>query len=130
MVGVHVHWTGPFLVVADRSGINIALPRIAKEFGADLPAAQWIALGYILVISIMVTSIMYMPMGRLSDIIGRKAAYMGGFVVFITGALVGGNADAFPVIVVAKLIQGVGVAGIEANGMAMIADIIPSRERG
>lgn len=116
---------GLFLVVADQSGINIALPRIAEEFGADLPAAQWIALGYILV-----TSIMYMPVGRLSDIIGRKAVYMGGFVVFILGALVGGTAEAFPVIVVAKLVQGIGVAGIEANGMAMVADIFPERERG
>ncbi|MCI0869522.1 MAG: MFS transporter [Chloroflexi bacterium] len=116
---------GLFLVVADQSGINIALPSIAEEFGADLPTAQWIALGYILV-----TSIMYMPVGRLSDIVGRKAVYMGGFVVFVAGALVGGTAEAFPVIVVAKLVQGVGVAGIEANGMAMVADIFPERERG
>jgi len=116
---------GLFLVVADQSGINIALPRIAEEFGADLPTAQWIALGYILV-----TSITYMPLGRLSDIVGRKAVYMGGFAVFITGALVGGTAEAFPVIVAAKLVQGIGVAGIEANGMAMVADIFPERERG
>lgn len=116
---------GLFLVVADQSGINIALPRIAEEFGADLPKAQWIALGYILV-----TSIMYMPMGRLSDIVGRKAVFLGGFVVFITGALVGGTAGAFPVIVAAKLVQGIGVAGIEANGMAMVADIFPAKERG
>ena len=116
---------GMFLVVADQSGINIALPRIAEEFGADLPSAQWIALGYILV-----TSIMYMPVGRLSDIVGRKYVFMGGFVVFITGALVGATAESFPVIIAAKLVQGVGVAGIEANGMAMVADIFPARERG
>ena len=116
---------GLFLVVADQSGINIALPRIADEFGADLPAAQWIALGYILV-----TSIMYMPVGRLSDIIGRKAVYVGGFVIFIAGALVGGTADALTVVIAAKLVQGIGVAGIEANGMAMVADIFPERERG
>lgn len=116
---------GLFLTVTDQSGISIALPRIAESFGADIPTAQWIALGFILS-----TSVMFMPVGRLSDIIGRTYVYIIGFVVFVAGAALGGTAQAFPVLVAAKIIQGVGVAGIEANGMAMVADIFPERERG
>ena len=116
---------GLYLTVTDQSGINIALPRIAQHFGADLPSAQWIALGFTLS-----TSVMFMPVGRLSDIFGRTHVFMLGFVVFVVGAALGGSAVAFPVLIAAKIVQGVGVAGIEANGMAMVADIFPEKERG
>ena len=116
---------GLFLTVTDQSGINIALPRIAEHFEADLPSAQWIALGFTLS-----TSVMFMPVGRLSDIFGRTQVFMLGFAVFVAAAALGGTAVAFPVLIVAKIIQGIGVAGIEANGMAMVADIFPEKERG
>ena len=116
---------GLFLTVTDQSGVNIALPRIAEHFGADLPAAQWIALGFTLS-----TSVMFMPVGRLSDIFGRSQVFMVGFAIFVTAATIGGTAVAFPMLIAAKLLQGIGVAGIEANGMAMVADIFPERERG
>jgi EmrB/QacA subfamily drug resistance transporter len=116
---------GLFLTVTDQSGINIALPRIAEHFGADLPSAQWIALGFTLS-----TSVMFMPVGRLSDIFGRTQVFMLGFAVFVAAAALGGTAVAFPALIVAKIIQGIGVAGIEANGMAMVADIFPEKERG
>ncbi|MYC06395.1 MAG: MFS transporter [Chloroflexi bacterium] len=116
---------GLFLTVTDQSGVNIALPRIAEHFGADLPAAQWIALGFTLS-----TSVMFMPVGRLSDIFGRSHVFMVGFAIFVAAATIGGTAVAFPMLIAAKLLQGIGVAGIEANGMAMVADIFPERERG
>ena len=116
---------GLFLTVTDQSGVNIALPRIAEHFGADLPTAQWIALGFTLS-----TSVMFMPVGRLSDIFGRTQVFMVGFGVFVAAALLGGTAVAFPMLIAAKLLQGIGVAGIEANGMAMVADIFPEKERG
>ena len=116
---------GLFLTVTDQSGVNIALPRIAQHFGADLPTAQWIALGFTLS-----TSVMFMPVGRLSDIFGRAHIFMLGFGVFVVAAVLGGTAVAFPVLIAAKLLQGIGVAGIEANGMAMVADIFPEKERG
>ena len=116
---------GLFLTVTDQSGVNIALPRIAEHFGADLPSAQWIALGFTLS-----TSVMFMPVGRLSDIFGRTHVFMLGFGVFVVAAAIGGTAIAFPVLIAAKIIQGIGVAGIEANGMAMVADIFPEKERG
>ena len=116
---------GLFLTVMDQSGVNIALPSIAEHFSADIPTVQWITLGYVLA-----TSALFMPMGRISDIVGRKYVYMGGFVVFVAAAAVGGSAETFPVLVASKIVQGIGSAGIQANGMAMVADIFPERERG
>ena len=116
---------GLFLTVMDQTGVNIALPRIAEHFSADIPTVQWITLGYILA-----TSALFMPMGRISDIVGRKYVYMGGFVVFVAAAAVGGSAETLNVVVASKIVQGIGSAGIQANGMAMVADIFPERERG
>ena len=116
---------GLFLTVMDQSGVNIALPSIADHFSADIPTVQWITLGYVLA-----TSAMFMPMGRISDIVGRKYVYMGGFVVFVAAAAVGGSSESLAMVVGSKIVQGIGSAGIQANGMAMVADIFPERERG
>ena len=116
---------GLFVTVLDQTGVNIALPRIAEHFSVNIPTVQWITLGYVLS-----TSALLMPMGRLSDIVGRKRVYMAGFVLFIGAAALGGTGNALLVLIVAKVIQGIGSAAIQANGMAMITDVFPKRERG
>ena len=116
---------GLFMTVMDQSGVNIALPRIADHFSADIPTVQWITLGYVLS-----TSAMLMPMGRLSDIVGRKRVFVFGLLIFMGAAALGGSARVYLVLISAKLIQGIGAAAIQANGMAMITAAFPDRERG
>ena len=116
---------GMFLTVMDQTGVNIALPRIAEHFSADIPAVQWITLSYVLS-----TSAMLMPMGRLSDMVGRKPVYVVGFLVFIGAAALGGFSSTLIGLIAAKIVQGVGAAAIQANGMAMILEVFPDRERG
>ena len=91
---------GLFLAVADQSSISIALPSISEHFNADIPTAQWITLVYILS-----TSALFMPAGRLSDMIGRKYVYMGGFVFFVIGAFIGGTAQSFPLLMLQRLFR-------------------------
>ena len=109
----------------DQSGMNIALPKVAEDFDADLPTVQWITLSYILSISALL-----MPLGRLADIVGRRRIYLAGFLVFIGGGVIGGTAPSFPVLLIAKIVQGVGSAGIQANGLAIVIEAFPDRERG
>ena len=70
--------TGIFLTVMDQSGVNLAVPRIAERFVLDIPTAQWIVLGYVLS-----TSALLLPMGRVSDMLGRERVFMSGLVGFI-----------------------------------------------
>ena len=116
---------GLFLTVMDQSGVNIALPTISDAYGTDLPTTQWISLAYILC-----TSALLMPMGRLSDMVGRKIVYMAGFSIFVVGAAFGGLGQSFGMLVAAKIIQGVGSAAIQGNGMAMITEIFSENEHG
>ncbi|MFQ5933063.1 MAG: MFS transporter [Dehalococcoidia bacterium] len=116
---------GLFVAVMDQSGTNIALPKIAEHFSKDIPTVQWITLSYILSISAML-----MPLGRLADILGRRRVYIVGFLVFVGAATIGGTAQAFPVVIVAKIVQGIGSAGVQANGLAMVTEAFPQKERG
>ena len=129
---VHYKWwaygaiaTGLFLTVMDQSGVNLAVPRIAEGFALDIPTAQWIVLGYILS-----TSALLLPMGRVSDMLGRERVFMSGLAGFMSLGAVGGVSQSFPALIVAKALQGCAAAAIQANGMAMIMDVFPRDERG
>ena len=116
---------GMLINVMDQSGINIALPQIADEFSADIPTVQWLSLGYTLA-----TSAMLMPMGKLSDMIGRKRVYLGGFFFFVVLAVVGGLSQSLGVLIAAKIVQGLASAGVQANSMALITEVFPDNQRG
>ncbi|PKB64100.1 MAG: hypothetical protein BZY80_04190 [SAR202 cluster bacterium Io17-Chloro-G2] len=116
---------GTFMAVASNSGLIIALPSIAAYFHADLPAVQWVILGETLTVSALL-----LPMGRLSDILGRKRVYITGFAGFIAAAGLAGVANDLQILILAKVLQGAGSAMIQANGAAMIISVFPGRERG
>ena len=116
---------GMFATVVDQSGVIIAVPKIADRFALDIPTAQWINL-----IFILSTSALIMPLGRLSDILGGKRVYMGSIFIFVVGAIASGTAVAFPVLLVTRAFQGIGVAGVSATSMAIMTSVFPERERG
>ena len=116
---------GIVTTVVDQSSVNVALPTIANHFNADLPSVQWVTAGYILT-----TSVLLLPMGRLSDVLGRKRVFVMGFLVFMLSALLAGSANSLLVIIVAKVFQGVGSAMIQATSMAIIISAFGSHQRG
>jgi EmrB/QacA subfamily drug resistance transporter len=117
--------SGAFLTVADQTGTNIALPRISEDLGVDIPAAQWIYLLYTLCISALL-----LPMGRISDLFGRRFIYCLGLSIFSLGAFVAYVSPALSILITAKGMQGVGAAMVQANGMALMAEAFSDRQRG
>ncbi len=116
---------GTFTSVADFGSLNVTMPTIAERFGTDLPTAQWVLIGYALAISALL-----LPMGRLSDIIGRKRVYITGFVIFIVGGLFAGTSDSILTLIMFKALQGVGASMTQGTGMAMVLSSFPDKERG
>jgi EmrB/QacA subfamily drug resistance transporter len=116
---------GAFVSVLDQTGVSLALPELATHFSATIPVVQWVALGYILV-----TGALLIPMGRLSDLIGRKRVYVLGFVIFTLAALAAGLSPSLTAVISFRIIQGIGAAMIQANGMAIALSVYPSEERG
>ena len=107
------------------SSAIVALPSVALHFNTDLPTVQWIILA-----EVLATSALMLPMGRLSDIIGRKQVYMGGLVAFAVGGGLAAMAPNMAVMIIAMAIQGCGAAMIQGIGMALVASLFPANERG
>ena len=113
-----------FVTVSDQTGTTLALPRIGHEFSADIPTVQWLYLVYTLFISALL-----LPMGKLSDTLGRRRIYILGLTVFSAGAVMAYFGQELHLLLVAKAIQGIGAAMIQANGLALMAEAFPNRQR-
>ena len=115
---------GTFVSVLDQTGVTLALPLMARHFQATIPHVQWVALGYILA-----TGSLLLPAGRLSDMIGRKVVYVGGFGVFVVAATLAALSPSLITVIMFRMLQGVGSAMIQANGMAILTTTFPARDR-
>ena len=116
---------GVFITGASQGSAVVILPSIARHFSADLPSVQWVMLG-----NILTTSVLLLPMGRLSDIIDRKRVYSAGIAIFVVASALAGFAPSLMVLITARIFQGIGSAMIQANMTAMIISIFPESERG
>ena len=116
---------GTFITVLDQSATAIVTPKIAEEFASNIPTAQWLAIGYMLSVSALM-----MPAGALSDLIGRKTAWITGLSIFALSSALASIAPSFASILTAKIIMGIGASAVQANGMAMIASAFDDNQRG
>ena len=107
------------------SSTIVVLPSVALHFQTDLSTVQWIVLAQLLA-----TAALLLPMGRLSDIIGRKRVFMAGLFAFALGGALAGTATSITTLVMAMVIQGCGAAMIQGMGMALVASVFPADERG
>ncbi|MFW7414023.1 MDR family MFS transporter [Demequina sp. SO4-18] len=101
-----------------------ALPTIVGELdGVD--RMLWVTTAYILAATIT------MPIyGKLGDLYGRKALFIGAILLFMAGSVVGGLAQGMDSLIVGRVIQGLGGGGLFVLAQAIIADVVPARERG
>ena len=113
------------VVTADSGQLSIALPVIIREFNADITLAGWIALVYALV-----TASLYMPCGRLSDLLGIGRLFKIGFLIYSASSLAAGLSQGAEQLVVFRALQGVGSALIMANNFALVTALFPPEERG
>lgn len=114
-----------FTVTADAGQLNIALPAIVGEFKADLSLAAWIALVYALA-----TASLYLPCGRLADMIGSGRLFSVGFLVHALCSLAAGLSQSGAQLIIFRGLQAAGSALIMANNFAIVTALFPPEERG
>ena len=108
-----------FTSVVDHGTVIVALPTIADHFHTELPTLQWIVVGYGLTISALI-----LPIGRLSDLVGRKRICVTGFVVFMLAAILAGFSTHVVALILARVLMGCGAAMTQATGMAIAAALL------
>ena len=114
-----------FLTTIDGSIVNLALPTLVRYFDTSFAVVQWVVLAYLLTISTLMLSF-----GRLADMIGKKAIYTSGFIIFTIGSVLCGFSPTIYWLIAFRVVQAVGGAMILALSMAIITESFPPEERG
>jgi EmrB/QacA subfamily drug resistance transporter len=114
------------LLAATNSGtLIIALPDLERSLHASLLALVWVILAYLIAATVLV-----LMAGRLSDLFGRKRAYVGGFVAFALASLGAGFSGDATVLILWRILQGIGSAFLFANAAALVTDAFPREQLG
>src|ERR1700688_1086934 len=103
----------------------IALPDLERSLHTSLLALVWVILAYMIASTVLLLSA-----GRLSDLFGRKNAYVAGFVVFAAASLGAGFAASGPQLILWRILQGIGSAFLFANSAALVTDAFPRTQLG
>src|SRR5881398_312092 len=116
---------GMLLATINSGTLIIALPDLERSLGTTLLALVWVILAYMIASTVLVLSA-----GRLSDLFGRKRAYVGGFVVFAVASLGAGFSADGTQLILWRIVQGVGAAFLFANAAALVTDAFPREQLG
>ena len=114
-----------FLTPFMSSAVNIALPAIGAEFGADAVLLSWIPTSFLLAAAMFAV-----PFGRISDIYGMKRIFLCGITLFTVSSLLSAVASSALSLILFRVLQGIGSAMIFVTGLAIVTSVYPARERG
>ncbi len=116
--------TGMLLAALDQTIVSTALPTIAGELGG-LDQLSWVVTAY------MLASTVSTPLwGKLGDLLGRKVIFQSAIAVFLIGSVLAGLSHSMLQLILFRGLQGLGGGGLMVTAQAIIADIVPPRERG
>ncbi|MFF0534643.1 MFS transporter [Streptomyces coelicoflavus] len=112
------------LAALEQMIVATALPKIVGELHG-LDRMSWAITAYLL------TSTVGLPIyGKLGDLFGRKGVFQFAILVFVVGSALAGRAQSMDQLIAFRAVQGVGAGGLMIGVQAIIADIVPPRERG
>ncbi|MBP44882.1 MAG: hypothetical protein CL925_10810 [Deltaproteobacteria bacterium] len=114
-----------FTMVMSMNITILALPVIARDFAVTLREVSWIVIAF----SLTVTALL-LPMGRLSDLIGRKKTLVSGIGLFIVGSLVCYLAESLFMLILGRVVMGIGASMGQGVGTAIVVSVFPQHERG
>ncbi len=116
---------GFFMILVDSTIVSVATPAIISDLHADVNDVVWVTSAYLLAYAVPV-----LITGRLGDRFGPKRLYMSGLTVFTLASLWCGLTDSVEMLIVARVVQGLGASMITPQTMAIITRIFPAARRG
>src|SRR5437868_9984805 len=115
---------GMFLAALDQTIVSTALPTIVGDLGG-LNHLSWVVTSYLLAST--VSTPLY---GKLGDMLGRKPVFLAAILIFLAGSMLAGLSQTMGELIGFRALQGIGAGGLMVGAQAIIADIVPPRERG
>ncbi|EED17140.1 efflux pump antibiotic resistance protein, putative [Talaromyces stipitatus ATCC 10500] len=112
------------IVALDATILVTALPTISANLNGSGSASFWVGTSYLLASSVL------MPfMGSLSDILGRREILSAALFFFTVGSIVAGVSQSMDILLLGRVLQGIGGAGILPMTQIVLCDIVPLRFR-
>lgn len=113
------------MMVLTMSMFSVAMPSLRNNFVLDADQAAWVVTAYSL------PFVLFMPLyGRLGDALGKRQLFLWGIVIFMAGIGLAALARDLPMLIVARVIQGIGSSGLNPLAIALIIELFPRHERG
>ena len=115
---------GISMIIVDATIVNVAIPSIVRDLGLDGSGAEWIVSVYPLVFAALLITL-----GRTGDIFGRKKLYIFGLVTFTGASILAGLAPTGPLLIAARILQGVGGAAIAPATQSILNATFRGKDR-
>jgi len=116
---------GAFMGQLDASIVQLILPKLESEFAAKLAAVSWVALAYLLTMTV------FLPIcGRLADMLGHKLLYTGGFLLFVIGSAFCSVAPNLWLLIAFRVVEAIGASLLAANSIAIVVHAASPAQRG
>ncbi|MCE5313644.1 MAG: DHA2 family efflux MFS transporter permease subunit [Armatimonadota bacterium] len=113
------------LEVLDLTIVNVAIPTMMGNLGATLDNINWVATGY------MLANVVALPMtGWMAACIGRRRLLLSSIMIFTVSSLFCGISESLSMLILFRVIQGLGGASLMSVSQAMLMDVFPPHRRG
>jgi EmrB/QacA subfamily drug resistance transporter len=116
---------GLFMILLDGTIVNIAIPHIQSYYDTTYSNIEWVMNAYILAFAVLLV-----PMGRFGDLWGRRKLFLAGMVLFTLGSLACGLAPNIYLLIVFRVLQGIGGAAMMPSTLSIIATVFAPERRG
>jgi len=116
--------SGIFMDILDTTIVNVALPKLADDFHADIASLEWVVTGYLLSLAV------WIPVsGWVGDRFGTKRTFLFANAMFVLGSALCGLAWSIQSLTAFRIFQGVGGGMLTPVGMAMLYRAFTPQER-
>ena len=124
-VAMMILCAGLFVTVLDTTIVNVAIPSIMSDLGAELDQIMWVVSAYVLAVAVLIVTA-----GRLGDIVGPRTMFLIGLTVFTAGSLLCALADSPTQLITFRAVQGIGAALLTPQPMTLMMAMFPPEKRG
>ena len=116
---------GTIMTVLDLTVVNVAIPTLASDLGASIPAIQWVMTGYMLAFATVI------PLtGWAAERFGARRAWIFALLLFLAGSVLAGAAWSIGSLIAFRVLQGLGAGMILPIGQTILAQAAGPQRMG
>ena len=116
---------GTLMGAIDASIVNVAVPHLVGALGVTIEQITWVTTGFV------IATVMVMPLtGFLARLFGQKRVYLAALLLFVVGSALCGFARTLPMLVIFRIVQGLGAGALQPTEQAILRQTFPPEEQG